>query len=70
MEHKLDQLKEKIKEIRPFKDKLKVEEFDFFESCDYVVSRTASYWDIGHVQFGVLEQRIDKIMKIINTENS
>ena len=66
MEYKLTELKEKIKEIRPFKDQIEGEELKFFESCDFIVSRTNSYWELDHVQFGFLESKIDSIKKSIN----
>lgn len=68
MEFKLTELKEKIKKIRPFKNQLEGEESEFFESCDYIVSRTTSYWELDHVQFGYLEHRIDEIIEKINTD--
>jgi hypothetical protein len=65
MEFKLTELKEKIKKIRPFKNRLEGEESEFFESCDFIVSRTNSYWELDHVQFGYLEHRIDEIKEKI-----
>jgi len=61
MEYRLIELKEKIKEIRPFKNKLSKEDLDFFESADFIVSQTSSYWDLDHLQFGSINYRIDKI---------
>ncbi|MDP3945240.1 MAG: hypothetical protein Q8Q51_05045 [Lutibacter sp.] len=66
MEFKLTELKEKIKEIRPFKSQLEGEELEFFESCDFIVSRTTSYWELDHIQFGYLKHRIDKIKEKLN----
>ena len=66
MEFRLTDLKEKIENIRPFKSQLVGEELEFFESCDFLVSRTDSYWEIGHVQFGLFEYRIDEIKEKIN----
>jgi hypothetical protein len=66
MEFKLTELKEKIKEIRPFKNQLEGEELEFFESTDFIVSRTNSYWELDHVQFGFLEYRIDQMKEKIN----
>lgn len=68
MEFILTELKEKIKEIRPFKNQLVGEELEFFESCDFIISRTNSYWEIDQVQIGFLEYRIDKIKEKINTK--
>ncbi|MEZ4803498.1 MAG: hypothetical protein R2797_12060 [Gelidibacter sp.] len=65
MEFKLVELKEKIKEIRPFKNQLQGEDLEFFESCDFIVSRTNSYWELDHVQFGLIEYRIDKMKEQI-----
>lgn len=66
MEYKLAELKEKIQEIRQFKDQINGEELEFFESCDFIVSRTNSYWELDHIQFGFLEFKIDSIKKKIN----
>ncbi len=61
MEYRLIELKEKIKDIRPFKSKLSKEDLDFFESADFIVGRINSYWELDHLQFGSIDYRIDKI---------
>jgi len=68
MEFILTELKEKIKALRPFKNQLVGEELEFFESCDFIISRTNSYWEIDQVQISFLEYRIDKIKEKINTK--
>lgn len=67
MEYRLVELKEKINQIRPYKNQLSKEDLDFFESADFIVSRSKSYWDLDHLQFGSINFRINKIKNTISS---